>query len=457
LAKLVRQDGVEASLTNLFRQGVYLTVEEFKGRRPVVRGNAAIEMDPSQLRNPVLRSHIIMSHSGGSRGQRTPVAVDLAFMKDHAVNKGLVLESRGGLGWVHAIWTAPGGAGMRQILQYISFGAPMVCWFSKLDASTPGLHPRYRWSVRVMRWGSLITGVPIPQPQHVPLDDPRLIVNWMAEVLCAGGTPHLRTFASSAVRLCLVALGEGIDVSGVQFLLSGDPVTLSRLAVLRRAGASSQVNYGGTETGSIGQGCLRPEYPDEIHHFHDLHALIQPGQDDPVHSFPPRALLVSSLRPTAPLILLNVSLGDEAAFAMRSCGCPLEALGWTTHLHTIRSYEKLTAGGMTFLDTDVIRVLEEDLPARFGGAPTDYQLIEKEDENGRPRLELIVHPAVGSVDKNTVAETFLNAISTGSGVERIMGSLWRDAKLLSVERRPPTPTASGKILHLHVERKKDKL
>lgn len=31
---------------------------------------------------------------------------------------------------------------------------------------------------------------------------------------------------------------------------------------------------------------------------------------------------------------------------------------------------------MTFLDTEVIRVLEEVLPARFGGSPTDCQLVE---------------------------------------------------------------------------------
>lgn len=61
-----------------------------------------------------------------------------------------------------------------------------------------------------------------------------------------------------------------------------------------------------------------------------------------------------------------------------------ERLGWTLHLHGIRSVEKLTAAGMTFLDSDVIRVLEEVLPGRFGGGPTHYQLVEEEDaEDGR--------------------------------------------------------------------------
>ena len=47
--------------------------------------------------------------------------------------------------------------------------------------------------------------------------------------------------------------------------------------------------------------------------------------------------------------MLNVSLGDQAVMVQHACGCPLQTLGWDTHLYTIRSYEKLTGGGMTSL------------------------------------------------------------------------------------------------------------
>jgi len=195
--------------------------------------------------------------------------------------------------------------------------------------------------------------------------------------------------------------------------------------------------------------CLAPGASDEVHLFHDLHALIQPGADGSRPGLPPHALLLSSIRSRAPLVLLNVSMGDQAVVEERSCGCPLEDVGWTTHLHTIRSYEKLTAGGMTFLDTDLITVLEEMLPIRFGGAPTDYQLVEEETADGQPRVRLLVDPRVGPLDSRAVAEAFLTAISQGSGVERVMGLAWRDADLLRVERRAPLTTSSGKILHLH--------
>ena len=132
----------------------------------------------------------------------------------------------------------------------------------------------------------------------------------------------------------------------------------------------------------------------------------------------------------------------------RRCGCRLESLGWRTHLHTIRSFEKLTAGGMTFEDTDVIRILEEVLPARFGGGPRDYQLIEEHAGDGEPRLRLLMHPAIGPADPAAVASVFLEAISAGAEHRRHMTTEWRAAGLLRVEREAPRVGASGKILHL---------
>ena len=57
-------------------------------------------------------------------------------------------------------------------------------------------------------------------------------------------------------------------------------------------------------------------------------------------------------------------MGDEATFSDRSCGCPVEELGWRVHLHSIRSYEKLTGGGITFAicpeDTVILIIDAED-------------------------------------------------------------------------------------------------
>ena len=82
----------------------------------------------------------------------------------------------------------------------------------------------------------------------------------------------------------------------------------------------------------------------------------------------------------------------------------------------------------------------------------DYQLLEEEADDGQPRLRLLVHPKVGPLDTDAVAEAFLAAIGSGSAIERLMEFFWRDANFLRVERQAPVATGSGKILHLHLGR-----
>lgn len=446
LERLVRADGVEGALHQVKRAGVYLSVDELKGHTSIRRGSAVLPIGPVDLRNP-LATWELAARSGGSRGPASVVPIGVDFIRDRAADTGLVLDARGGRHWVHAIWGVPGGAAVVRLLEFTAFGAPPAHWFSQIDPDAPGLHARYRWSARLIRWASRLCGVPLPAPRHVPISDPRPIVDWMAGVLAAGRTPHLHTFASSAVRVCRAATAAGVSLHGARFTMASEPITSARLDAVRAAGAEALPCYASMECGPIGYGCLLPRSADDLHLLDDLHAVIavdQAAADDPV---PAGGLLISSLRPTAPMLLLNVSLGDRAVLDAAACGCPLERIGWTRHLHTIRSFRRVTVGGMTFSDARVIRVLEDVLPARFGGGATDYQLLEEDTAEGEPRLLLLVHPAVGPIDERRVADAFLTAIGGGSGVERVMEMQWRQSGWLRVERRFPLETSSGKILH----------
>jgi hypothetical protein len=447
LEHLVRQEGLENALGQLARRGVYLTVEEFKGRQPIRRGSAVITTSPSLLRNP--GSAIgWFGGSSGSRGPSTLVPLDLRFLADRSVNTRLFLAARRADRWEHAVWEAPGGA-VTTLLRYGRCGIRPAHWFSLVDPEASILHPRYRWSSRLTRWCSVLAGRPLPAARYVPLHQPGPILDWITGTLRRGATPHLDTFISPAIRLCLAAREAGVDLRGAQLSVTGEPFTAARRAVIEASGATVVPSYRTAEAGAVGYGCFAPEAPDEMHQYHDLVALVRADGLGQESGLSPTTLLATSLRPTAPLVLLNVSLGDEACLSDRRCGCPLERLGWTTHLHTIRSREKLTASGMTFLGTDVIRVLEEVLPSRFGGGPTDYQLVEVESSDGQSQLRLLVHPQLGPLDPAEVAETFLGALGRGSGAERIMALQWRSANLLQVERGLPHSTRTGKILHLH--------
>ena len=116
LATLVRGDGVEGALHALYRNGVYLTADEFKGRRPVVRGSLTLTVHPAQFANPLATVHV-PTQSSGSRGERTSAGIDLAHLRDQAVGLRLFLDARGARRWVHAHCGVPGGSALHAMLR----------------------------------------------------------------------------------------------------------------------------------------------------------------------------------------------------------------------------------------------------------------------------------------------------------------------------------------------------
>jgi len=441
LARSTQREGLEGTLRRLWREGVYLSVDEFKGRRPIVRGSATIPCQSDQLRNPLVLPSFLAS-TGGSRGRATRVRLDMACIRERAVNMYLGLEARGGANWLNAVWSAPGVA---PLLWYSGFGRPADRWFLQADPASYGWHSHTGNSMRLLVWISRLAGVSLPRPEYAPVNNPLPILRWMEQSLAKGAVPHLFGAPSAAVGLCEMAEQLGVGLQGARFTVTGEPVTAARLDAIRRAGGDPLPDYGCADAGgSLTCGCLAPEAPDDVHFFSDLHALIQADATP----FPRNALLITSLRDTAPFILLNVSMGDCATVAARRCGCPLERLGWPMHLKQIRSFEKLTALGVTFEDSEIIPLLEEMLPRTFGGGPTDYQLEERESADGAPCLQLTVRPSVGDIDAEAVANFFLEEIGKSSEIKRNMAAIWRETGLLRVVRDEPRRTSRGKILHL---------
>jgi hypothetical protein len=261
------------------------------------------------------------------------------------------------------------------------------------------------------------------------------------------------TFSGSAVRACEAAAGLGVDLAGTRFLLAGEPITAARAGRLKQAGCEAIPRYGSMECGAIGYGCRHGWHPDDVHLLEHAHALVQAGDMASGLGVVPQALFVTNLNRHSPFLMLNVSLGDQAEITRRSCGCEWELLGMTTHLHSIRSFEKLTCGGVTFHAGDVIPLLEQVLPERFGGSSIDYQLVEEESETGKPVMTLRVHPRLGLLAEEQVRETFLDRLAHASVVYSAMVEIWRDAGTLRVVRQAPAVSRAGKILHLHVDRK----
>jgi phenylacetate-coenzyme A ligase PaaK-like adenylate-forming protein len=266
------------------------------------------------------------------------------------------------------------------------------------------------------------------------------------------------TFATSAVRVCMAASENGLNIKGVRFLVTGEPLTSHKKAEIEAAGARAIPVYGISEAGVIAAGCDRPSpISDDCHLFKDTTAVISHEHrvehfDTTVNSF-----LFTSLLYEAPKLLLNVGMGDYGVVEEKPCDCAFGKLGFHTRISCIRSYEKLTGEGVTFVDTDFIRIIEKDLPDRFGGASTDYQLIEEEDAKGIGHLHLIVSPRLNGIEEDAIIETFIGLLSSSEASPESWAQsgtvMWNQARTLRVKREFPIATVSGKILPFHLVRR----
>ena len=135
----------------------------------------------------------------------------------------------------------------------------------------------------------------------------------------------------------------------------------------------------------------------------------------------------------------------------RGCGCALGELGLSLHLHTIRSVEKLTGEGVAFLGETLIALVEDALPTRFGGTPTDYQLVERE-RDGVTRVQVRVSPRLGPIDEGRIVPEILAFLEQDRG-GRAMAGLWRAGETLEVIRAEPLVTRASKVLPLVVAAK----
>ena len=435
--ELVCARGVEGALGTLLAAGVYLTTAECRGSRPVRRGSLVFDVDPRRLANPLVRWDVPM-RTGGSRSEGLPVGWNLGFVRDRAVNLCLTELARGPARRRHAIWTAPGSGAIVHLLDICARGSGPARWFSPVDWTAPEVAMRYRVSVHLVRSGARLGRRWLPVPEHAPALAPDSIVDWMASVLREGAIPQLHGRPSAVLRTCEAAAKRGVDLAGAEVLVDGEPITAGRSAAMRRAGLRVLPRYATVEVGLVGEACLEPQGSDDMHVMHDLVAVIQPDATRMTQDLPSDALLISSLRPAAPLVLLNASMGDTGILDGRSCGCPVGAEGWPTRLRGILRLAGTEGHGVSPSSADMARVLDETLPARFGGGPGDYQIVEAERPDGSRRLRLLVHPGVGQLDPQAVAAVFVSA--SGAGLT---------TNLVTVERRAPMATTFGKVLHTH--------
>ncbi len=452
LRALVNEHGLEGALARLREAGVYVTFEEFKGRIPIIRQGQTIPTTARDFDNPFAR-HDFALRTGGSTGLANTVYQDLDYIADGAPQQLLMLEAWGVLNLPMAHWMdiLPGG-GVRFILQRAYFKQYPDHWFSPIGWRGSRYWLKYAMATLYMVFWMRALGIRVSPPRNIRLEQASVIAHWLRDTLKAHSRCLLYTNVSRALRVCVSAEQEGIDLTGATFRIGGEPITTAKVAAMRRVGVRILPTYGAIDTGSIGLGCVRPAETDDMHLMKDAFALITYPQAIEGAGMTVPAFNLTSLLDTNSKIMLNYQSDDYGVVSERDCGCPFSQGGYATHLHAIRSYSKLVGEGVTLIGNEMLRILDEVLPERFGGSALDYQLSEQEDEAGLTRLYLIISPRVEIADERQVIDAVFEALRGSSPMGDAARNVWQQADTLRIKRMEPVWTARGKLLPLHLQR-----
>lgn len=447
----VRDRGLEPTLERLRAEGVYVTFEEYKGRQPIVRGGRTIEVEEHAFDNP-LAARAYEGQTGGSTGAASRVGTDLDNIYVQSPHLMLARHVNGMLGLPTAVWKGqlPDPVGIEVFLRSVLHGNPPKRWFTPItrDAFVPPL--RFRLATRYVLWMSRVCGVPCPEPEPLRLDEAIVLARWAAETVREHGACEVVCSSSLGVRVCLAAAEAGLDLTGANFFGGGEPFTASKRMAFERVGARYVPIYISVDSGPIGLPCAAAVEENDQHFVADNLALIQFPRKVRQSGTEVDAFYFTSLRHRASKVLLNMESDDYGIVESRSCGCEFEALGYQRHIRQIRSFGKLTGEGVTLVGSEMVKILEEVLPRRFGGSPLDFQLVEEEDENGLARLTILVDPALEIASDQDVIAAVLDAVKAGSVAGGLAQSFWQQAGTFRVRREAPVWTKRGKLPSLRV-------
>jgi len=438
---LVAREGVEGALEKLHEDGVYITLDEFKGRRSIRRGKFELATTPGDFDNP-LASRDYEGQTGGSRGLGRRVVIDFDLLTHEAAYHQVALTAFGLADRPISVWRPVPlvSTGMVAVLRYMKLGKRVEHWFSPTRFTTWKYALFTRYATAVGR---------LPSPEYVPVAQAGRVARWLADKRAAGTPGVLSTNASGGVRVCLAARRAELDIAGSFFFLGGEPYTAAKAHVITAAGCRAACQYSMAEIGNIGLACANPVEPDEVHLMTDKVAVIQRPVTVRASGVTVPALVYTTVLPSCPKLMLNVESDDYAVVEERMCGCPFGVLGFHRHARRIRSYEKLCSEAVTFLGTELIRLVEEVLPAAFGGSLADYQFVE-EEEGGLPKVSLVVSPGRGELNHDEILATVYRVLRTYPGGE-VMAGCWQEGQTVRVVRREPTATGAAKILPLHIQ------
>ena len=449
----VKSHGLEETLAQLAEEGVYFTSDEFKGKTEVTRGGMSFRVSPRDFERRDSSAGFTME-SSGTRNQPIGTFSPLEWRALHAVGEAINYSAHDLFSCAHAVYEPIIAGRMSFVIIMGKLGIPTDRWFALKVPVHSLAEVRYHYlNARLVAMMGRRFGPGIASPESLDAGDVKPILEWVLEKRRQGRNCCITTVMSTAARISREASEAGLSLEGTTFSASGEPLTQSKRQLIEKAGARVAPRYGPGGGNGASFGCGNPQFIDEMHVPQSTFTFVENRRPLDYGGPPIYPLMLTTLHASASRLLLNVENGDYATLVKRDCGCALERVGFTQHLHTIRSFEKFTSEGMNYSGSDLFELLENTIPSEFGGGPGDYQLVEEEDDNGQTRLTLVVHPGVGDLNEQKLLSRLQQSLAQGSRNHRFMSRLWQDAGAFRVRREAPYASARGKILPLRISQK----
>jgi hypothetical protein len=431
----VRRNGLRETLPRLLEAGIYITHEELRGHAEIVRGGRHINWKIEELENPRGRGRNVQATSG-STGRRFTTAVSNQFLRYREGHEMLELENMNLRGRARVVVGAilPSAWPLRRQVTWGRLGVPVNRWFAPGQA---GLS--YRALTKGIVTQIKLLGANARYPEYLPPNDFAPVAEALAQFRAEGRPAYVRTMVSMATRVAAAARARGLDIRDTVFSVSGEALSPAKRAIIEDAGARVYPCYVATEFGTFGYACPAMDQGDSVHLFEDWMLLLPfrlADRESP-------SLFITNQLPWASRILINVGIDDCAVIEKSQCDCAYQRIGYTMRARDIFSYGKVTSQGITIWAADLVELLEAVLPARFGGAPGDYQLAEVEGA-AQSEMLLRVSPRTGVTDTAALRDFFLESLGGILGGS-LSQRLWSFSGGLRVSLEEPESTSTGKV------------
>ncbi len=292
----MHREGLETTLESLRQAGVYLSHDEFKGKKPVQRSGKQMRVDPGDFANPLVRGTLETSSSGSrSSGTVTRRSLEYQFYREAQEQIFLKEFDISKLTLVRLSSILPSSGGLRRALLYPRRGHTVDKWFALGGMLRDSWHYRMLTSFLILE--ARMLGIRTGFPTYLPANNFSQVARHLARLKAKGADCLFSASVSLAVRVAAAAAEESLDISGILFSVHGEALTDAKREVIEAAGASPYPGSHDFRAGQDRRTLPANEQREPCPHLPGLrgpHQLSSPGSPDPgrnrfadVHEPPP--------------------------------------------------------------------------------------------------------------------------------------------------------------------------